>query len=157
MAPVMKEFWWLWWPMISRDGCGLSFPDIYLTVEEKPQSGKLTRPGIEPWPARWRQWWPLDQSGSPRYKQKYHHITFWTLPILLLSLRCFSQGSTYKKGLWNQWKTCWRWLWLRRTLDYQVLVIVCARTSYVGTVYVLKSLVVTSSPSCKLIQNNNVQ
>ena len=42
--------------MISGDGWDLSFPDICLTVEEKPQKkpqpGKLNRPGIEPGPAR---------------------------------------------------------------------------------------------------------
>ncbi|KAJ4441690.1 hypothetical protein ANN_11548 [Periplaneta americana] len=31
---------------------------------------------------------------------------------------------------------CWRELWLRRMLDYQVLAIVCTRTWYVGTVCV---------------------
>ena len=43
--------------MISRDGWGLSFPEICLTVEDKsqkkPQPGKLTQPGIEPRPTRW--------------------------------------------------------------------------------------------------------
>ena len=47
---------------------------------------------------------------------------------------------------------------LVRMLDYQVLVIVCIRTWYVGTVCVLKSLVVTSGPLCKWAQKkNNVQ
>ena len=45
----------------------------------------------------------------------------------------------------------------RRILDYNVLVIVCMMTWYVGTVYVLKSLVVISSPSCKWTQKNNIQ
>ena len=44
---------------------------------------------------------------------------------------------------------------LQRILDYQVLVIVCTRTRYVGTVYVLKSLVVTWSPFCKWTQEKN--
>ena len=47
---------WLWWPVISRNVWGLSFPDICLTAEERPQKkpqwGKLTWPGIEPRPAR---------------------------------------------------------------------------------------------------------
>ena len=34
LAPVMSDFLWLWWSMISGNGCGLSFPNIYLTVEE---------------------------------------------------------------------------------------------------------------------------
>ena len=41
--------------MISENRWGLSFPDIYLTVEEKlqkkPQPGKLTQSGIEHGPA----------------------------------------------------------------------------------------------------------
>ena len=41
--------------MISGDGCGLSFPDICLTVEKKPHPGKLTWPGIEPGPLGERQ------------------------------------------------------------------------------------------------------
>ena len=40
-----------------------------------------------------------------------------------------------------------------RMLAYKVLAIVCTRTWYVGTVYVLKSLVVTSSTSCMWTQN----
>ena len=36
LAPVMNDFWWFWWPIISGDGCGLRFPDICLTVEENP-------------------------------------------------------------------------------------------------------------------------
>ena len=32
-------------------------------------------------------------------QRKYHHITCWTLPLLLLTVRCcFSSGTTYKKG-----------------------------------------------------------
>ena len=42
--------------MKSGDAWCLIFPDIGLTVkvkrEKKPQPGKLTRPGIEPGPAR---------------------------------------------------------------------------------------------------------
>ena len=57
LALVLNDFLWLWWPVISGDGWDLRFLDICLTVEEKPrkksQSGKLTRPGIEPGPARW--------------------------------------------------------------------------------------------------------
>ena len=45
----------VWWPTIPGDRWGLSFPDIGLTVEEKPQKkpqpGKLTRPGIKVEPA----------------------------------------------------------------------------------------------------------
>ena len=36
-APVMNDFWWLWWPMITGDGWGLSFLGICLTVEENPR------------------------------------------------------------------------------------------------------------------------
>ena len=67
-APVWNDFWWLWWPMISGDGWGLSFPDICVTVEEKPQKkqrGKLARPGVEPGTARWEATMlPLDHSGG---------------------------------------------------------------------------------------------
>ena len=52
------------WPVISGDVWGLSFPDIYLRVEEKlrkkPQPGRPTRPGIEPGPAR------CDNDVTPR-------------------------------------------------------------------------------------------
>ena len=41
--------------MISGNGWGLNFPEIYLIVEKKPrkkpQPGKLIRSGIEPEPA----------------------------------------------------------------------------------------------------------
>ena len=61
----MKWFWWLWWLIISGDGWCLSFPDICVTVEEKPQVGKLTWPGIEPGPARWEvPMLHLDHSGG---------------------------------------------------------------------------------------------
>ena len=30
LAPVINEFWWLWWPMISGDGWDVSFPDIFV-------------------------------------------------------------------------------------------------------------------------------
>ena len=69
LVPVMNDFLWLWWPMISGDGWSLSFPDICLTVEEKfrkkLQLGKLTRPGIEPGRARWEATMlPLDHSAA---------------------------------------------------------------------------------------------
>ena len=69
LASVMNDFWRLWWPMISGDGWGLSFPEICLTVEEKPrrkpQRGKLNRPVIEPAPAAGKvTMLPLDQSGG---------------------------------------------------------------------------------------------
>ena len=72
MAPEWNEFWWLWWPIISGDGWGLSFPNICLTIEEKPhkkpQPGILTRLGIEPEPARWEvTMLPLDHSGGLNY------------------------------------------------------------------------------------------
>ena len=55
--------------MISGDGYGQSFPDIRLMVEEKlqekPQPGKLTRPGIKPRSAKWDETMsPLDHSGG---------------------------------------------------------------------------------------------
>ena len=67
--------WWLWWPMISGDRLGLRFSDICLTLEEKfrknPQQGKLTRPGIEPGPARWEATiLPLDHSGDQRLNKE---------------------------------------------------------------------------------------
>ena len=70
LAPVWNDFWLLWWPMVSGDGLGLRFPYICLTVEEKPrkkpQSGKLTWPGIKPGPTMWEATTlPLDQSGGP--------------------------------------------------------------------------------------------
>ena len=52
LALVWNDFWRLWWPMIYGDGWDLSFPDISLTVDEKPQKkpqpGKLTLTGLEP-------------------------------------------------------------------------------------------------------------
>ena len=55
-----------WYP--GMDG-GLRFPDICLTVEEKPQPGKLTRPGIEPGPGGWEAMMlPLEYSGGPIVK-----------------------------------------------------------------------------------------
>ena len=81
---VMNDFWWLRWPMISRDGWGLSFPDICLTVEEesqrKPQPGKLTRPGIEPGPGVVR-----DNDVTPRQQR-------WSGKVLrILTLNTFSR------------------------------------------------------------------
>ena len=56
--------------MISRDGWDLNFPNICLTVDEKPwrksQPGRLTWPGIEPGPARWEATMlTLGHSGGP--------------------------------------------------------------------------------------------
>ena len=70
LSPIINDFLWLWWPIIFGDGCSLSFPDICLTVEEKPrknpQPRKLTRPWIEPAPARWEAMMlPLNHSGGP--------------------------------------------------------------------------------------------
>ena len=55
--------------MITGDRWGLSFPDICLTVEEKPwkkpQPGKLTQPGIEPEPTGCEAMvLPLDRSDG---------------------------------------------------------------------------------------------
>ena len=55
--------------MISGDRWGLNFPDISLTVKEKPQKkpqpGKLTRPGIELGSARREATMlPLDHIGG---------------------------------------------------------------------------------------------
>ena len=57
LAHVMNDFCWLWWPMITGDGWGLSF-SRHLSYSwgkppEKSQLGKLTRPGIEPGPVCW--------------------------------------------------------------------------------------------------------
>ena len=46
--------WWLRRPNDTRWPCGLKFPDICLTGEEKPHPGNLYRPGIEPGPAAWQ-------------------------------------------------------------------------------------------------------
>ena len=69
LVPVWNDFLWLWCPMISGDQRDQSFPDIHLTVEEKPwkklQPGKLTWPGIEHGPAAWEvKMLPLDHSGD---------------------------------------------------------------------------------------------
>ena len=54
--------------MVSGDRCGLNFPDIYLTVEEKPR--KKPQPGtdptgIEPGPVMLKATLlPLEQSGG---------------------------------------------------------------------------------------------
>ena len=60
MVPVWNDLWWLWWPMIPRDRWDLSFPDIFLTVEEKPQK-KLNQKnwpdwGLNPGLLRERHW-----------------------------------------------------------------------------------------------------
>ena len=77
----MTWLWWLCWLMISRDTWGLSFSDICLTVEEKPrkkpQSGKLTRPGIEPRPARWEAtMWSCYSGGSVSSNEKQEMLSF---------------------------------------------------------------------------------
>ena len=54
-ATWATNFLWLWWPMVTGDGWGLSFPDICLTVEKrirKTSTRKTDRPEIEPEPAR---------------------------------------------------------------------------------------------------------
>ena len=57
--------------MISGDGWGLIIPGICFTVEEKngqkPQPGKLTRPGFEPRPAKEKQLCYLDHSDGLLY------------------------------------------------------------------------------------------
>ena len=71
LALVMNDFF-----MISRDGWGLSLTCIFLLVEEKPQPGKLTLPGIEPGPARWEaKILLLDHRGSQEYLQSVEVYT----------------------------------------------------------------------------------
>ena len=73
-------FLWLWWPRISGDGWSLSFPDMSYSwgkPRKKPQPGKLTRPGIEPGPARWEATMlPLDQSGGQKYDASSSFIMY---------------------------------------------------------------------------------
>ena len=65
LVPIVNDFLWLCWPLISRDLWGLKFPDICLTVEEKPQPGKLVQPGLELRPAMWEATMLLlDHSGG---------------------------------------------------------------------------------------------
>ena len=65
LAPVMNDFLWIWWPMISGDGWGLSFTEIWGNPRKIPQTWKLTRPGFEPGPARWEATMlTLDHSGG---------------------------------------------------------------------------------------------
>ena len=40
-------------------------------------------------------------SASP-LQTKYHHITCWTLPLLLITVRCFSSGSTRRARCYDQ-------------------------------------------------------
>ena len=70
LAPVWNYFFYDYDGQWYRDGWGLSFSDICLTVEEKnPQPGKLTRPGIEPGPARWEATMlSLDHSGGHGFR-----------------------------------------------------------------------------------------
>ena len=68
-------------PMISGDRWGLSFPDICLTLQEKPQKkpqpGKLTRPGIE-----LGQWcYPLTKNTGT------HSTRGWLSPITNFSMK----------------------------------------------------------------------
>ena len=77
------------------------------------------------------------------------YYTCWIQPLLLTVL-CFSSGynltkldtscgvtwrAWFTRSLWNQRKTCWHEFWLWRMLDYQVFVIMCTRTRYMGTLY----------------------
>ena len=83
----MKWFWTvIWLPMISGNEWGSSFADFFFTIEEKPQPGKLTRPEIEPGPARWQaSMLSLDLSGG--------HSTSWYAAYVPLFLRNIRIGG----------------------------------------------------------------
>ena len=96
LAPVMNDFLWIWWPMISGDGWGLSFTDICHTVEETPwkipQTWKLTLPGFEPGPARWEATMlTLNHSGDHyTWENALRYLTLkqtWVESCLLLFIR----------------------------------------------------------------------
>ena len=86
---------------------------------------------------------------APRYKQNIttshiepSHFCCLLYVIFLLNplrskVRCDDQRLQHMSFIyespWNQRKSCWRELRLWRMLDYQILVIVCTRTRYVGT------------------------
>ena len=71
--------------MIFGDLVGLSFPDICLMVEEKPQKkpqpGNLTWLGIEPGPTRWdATMLPFNHGGGLREKNTSYIIVMSILP-----------------------------------------------------------------------------
>ena len=96
--------------MISGYEWGLRFPDICLTVGEKPQPGKLTRPGMEPGAATWEattlllhhncglfecfisRRWSVSWSDHSPFKSDHCPCLFTYDPIriflLLLTLTC---------------------------------------------------------------------
>ena len=82
----------VWWPLISGEWWHLSFPVICLTVEgklwRKPQPGKLTRPGINPGPARWEgMTLPCDHCGG-------RHVQDGLVSRIILCNWCKPKGSS---------------------------------------------------------------
>ena len=105
LAPTSNDFGWLWWSMISRDGCGVSFPDICLAVEEepwkKPQPWKLTRPGIELGPAGW-------EATTVVYLERntiayYRDVKMW----LSESFPLITSFYRFRCVRWNWGRTSW--------------------------------------------------
>ena len=94
LAPVWNDFLRLWWPMISGNGWGLNFPEIYLTVEEKPRE-KLNQ---ENWPDRRSNRGPLDgrQWLYPTTTDVVPTPKKWTLQ-LQTSRRCIPQHLTKRR------------------------------------------------------------
>ena len=67
LAPVWNDLW-VWWPVISRDSWGLSFPHFRLTVEEKRRKNlkQVNCPdrGSNPGPLdEWQRSYPSTSAG----------------------------------------------------------------------------------------------
>ena len=107
LAPIMNDFWW-WWPMISRDGRGLRFPDICLTVEKKPQKNihqeNWPNWGSNPGPLSERQrCYPLTTAVVFSYVNMFIHLEYSSVSIMKYSLeqRVFIYDNFVKYKSWR--------------------------------------------------------
>ena len=76
LTPVWNDFWLLWWPMISGDGWGLPFPDIYLTLSSAHSS---TFPSLH---------LRLNSFSNPS-------VALPTSQLILQPFRCFTYVTTH--------------------------------------------------------------
>ena len=100
LAPVINYFLLLLCPMVSRDGWGLSFPNVCLTVEETPEKN-LNREsdtfGDRTVPIRWKtRMLSLDTRGIK-------------ISIIILYLWIGGEGWMGFKDLWSGQKPWWNW------------------------------------------------
>ena len=78
LAPIMNEYWWLWWPNNIRGPGGPKAP-WHLSYRwgktiKKPHPGNLSWPGIEPRPAAWQACMllPAPQRWTPRKRNAHY-------------------------------------------------------------------------------------